>query len=746
MPDILEINEFFVEGNNQERSHALLHITEPSNPEERKKGYFFAVAEINNGSLEQIEHLQQMIDDLESGYYETDDVENKNAFELTLEYINRRGHHILQYQNSLTHCLIGVLRKNEVSFAYHGNPNVILFYKNNKNELEQIDVMDGQEPDLDGDHLFSSIIQGNVNIGDYLYIATPHVTDYFTHDRVQKIINTRSTRKSTEHIQKVLGDLDSDLSFGGILLHYLTEIPKTGKSSLYQEKGSDASINQLLTREKTTEEILSPPILRGVKNRMGKYKEARHKKKEKKIINEENNNKRRGNVETNFRERKTKESLLNTILISIGKALVLLVVSSWRFLKKSTLFIGRSLVLLILFISNKDNKRVDVIKNFKKDINTKKEKISGLPLLSKILFISSAILVIIFITSITIYKTRENKTALNQTYANQIQAIIDKKNAADASIIYGDDQRAVILLKEAEDIITNLPQNDQIKLDKALELTSEVNEILMKLRNITTVETSLISDLSQLNPNGKTSHLVQIDNTLIAYSEKDSNFYKINLLDNSAETKDHTTINDLSVASTPKEQDMIMFVSSDNNIAEYNKESSLMSTKDIAFPVDNVKLSDIFIYNRKLYTLDSSNNQIYRHNQTQTGYDKGTAWIKDENINIKDAVSLAVDGDLFVLKSNGEIIKMSAGYQEEFNISGLEPSLDNPSKIWTYNGLNNIYILESTNKRVVVLDKEGKMLNQYTTDIWQNPTDMIVNEVEKIIYVLDSNKIYKFGY
>src|SRR3989344_2445824 len=43
----LQIHEFFVEGGESERSHVLLHITEPSTPEEREKGYFFAVCELN---------------------------------------------------------------------------------------------------------------------------------------------------------------------------------------------------------------------------------------------------------------------------------------------------------------------------------------------------------------------------------------------------------------------------------------------------------------------------------------------------------------------------------------------------------------------------------------------------------------------------------------------------------------------------------------------------------------------------
>ena len=47
-----------------------------------------------------------MIDDLESGYYETNDEPEKNSFEITLEYINRRGHHILENKEALINVLL----------------------------------------------------------------------------------------------------------------------------------------------------------------------------------------------------------------------------------------------------------------------------------------------------------------------------------------------------------------------------------------------------------------------------------------------------------------------------------------------------------------------------------------------------------------------------------------------------------------------------------------------------------------
>ena len=50
----MHLNEFFVEGSSPEESHVLLNITEPSTPEERGKGYFFAICEIFNGDNDYI--------------------------------------------------------------------------------------------------------------------------------------------------------------------------------------------------------------------------------------------------------------------------------------------------------------------------------------------------------------------------------------------------------------------------------------------------------------------------------------------------------------------------------------------------------------------------------------------------------------------------------------------------------------------------------------------------------------------
>jgi len=53
--------------------------------------------------------------------------------------------------------------------------------------------------------------------------------------------------------------------------------------------------------------------------------------------------------------------------------------------------------------------------------------------------------------------------------------------------------------------------------------------------------------------------------------------------------------------------------------------------------------------------------------------------------------------------------------------------------------------LEPTNKRLVIIDKTGKMVKQYTADEWIGPTGFQVDEKKQRVYILDDNKIYIFN-
>jgi hypothetical protein len=95
------------------------------------------------------------------------------------------------------------------------------------------------------------------------------------------------------------------------------------------------------------------------------------------------------------------------------------------------------------------------------------------------------------------------------------------------------------------------------------------------------------------------------------------------------------------------------------------------------------------------------------------------------------------------LKNNGEIIKLSKGIKQNFSIQGLEPALKNGGKIWTYTDLNYIYILDSLEKRIIIIDKNGNLKSQIKAGEFEKPSDMVIDEENKVGFVVDTSTIFK---
>ncbi|EKE06765.1 MAG: hypothetical protein ACD_18C00283G0008 [uncultured bacterium] len=750
MKNGLEIQEFFVEGSNQRASHVLLHIAEPITQTEKDKGYFFAIIEVSGSYSEQISQLQQIVDDIEIKYYDEENTNIDNYFESVLQEINQQSHNILQYKDSTVSALVGIIQKRHLILAYHGSPNAYLFFAG-KEGLRSTEIIDREETENTG-QLFSSVVEGDMKDDDYLYVATPSVTGHFSPDRVRKIIQNRATKQGAMHIQKVLENLQDEKSFGGIVFH----TPKTQlevkryRNTQADDIGSQESMDDLLNTTRNTADTLSPSLLKNIKDKINSSfrKNKDNTNLDKKIIKKTSRGvTTHGNIETNFRNNKKdkNQKLSEKLLVLIGKVLVFIFTGIFFVFKKVLTTILSWISNIFYLITNKSGKRTIIADRFITALNERRERVRNVSMISKILFIALILLAVIFLSSIVYIKIKENKEAKIAQYENMLQTINDKKDDAEAKLLYGEDSKALEILDEAKLMINNLSQNTDEEKTKYNELITSINEILNKLQKMNNVETEIIADFNNSKPSDPLQKIINIGDDIFAYSEKDKNMYKVNIISKDIETKNHENQTNLQTATTPKEEDKIIFLSKDNSVFEYTKLTGSLSKKDIGFPSDNANITNIAIYNRKLYSLSPSTEQIYKHSQTQTGYDRGTAWITQKSSSLSKAISIAIDGDVFVLTSDAKILHFYGGQEKAFEIQGVHPELKNPTEIWTYADSDYLYLLDPENKRIVLLDKDGNFIEQFTSSEWKKPNNMLVDEDNKVVYVLDDNKIYKFS-
>ncbi len=92
-----------------------------------------------------------------------------------------------------------------------------------------MDLVSDEPEESETTQVFQQIVQGKISVEDYLFISTPHVGDYFSSDRLHKIISSRPVRQSAEHLERVLSELKNKLSFGGLLVHLISTKDVTEK-------------------------------------------------------------------------------------------------------------------------------------------------------------------------------------------------------------------------------------------------------------------------------------------------------------------------------------------------------------------------------------------------------------------------------------------------------------------------------------------------------------------------------------
>ncbi len=176
------------------------------------------------------------------------------------------------------------------------------------------------------------------------------------------------------------------------------------------------------------------------------------------------------------------------------------------------------------------------------------------------------------------------------------------------------------------------------------------------------------------------------------------------------------------------------------------------SEVSVTLPVgwEQVRAADVYI--DALYFLIPAENQIYRSYITGDEFDEPTAWV-GTGAGLADAVSLTIDGDIYVVKSEvGEVLKMTQGSVQEWKIRELDQPLKTPSDIFTTTDSNFLYVADPGNRRLVMIAKEGGLYNRQfvyvgeEANVWTRMQDIWVEEAESTIYLLDNSKIYEISY
>lgn len=296
------------------------------------------------------------------------------------------------------------------------------------------------------------------------------------------------------------------------------------------------------------------------------------------------------------------------------------------------------------------------------------------------------------------------------------------------------------LLTEVDKEVASLSGFTQGKKDKDLAyIKSGFGEILGIATGIKKSSGELVIDLSLVRDGMTGTKIVFRDNKLWVLDQLGSRLVSIDPAKKSAKViagKDT-----LGESKTLAVYPGVTTILGEKGIVECSVIGNQCSVK-VKFDEGWGNVVDMGMFAGNIYVISGLG--VWRHQKTDTGYGARQSWLADtEKIDELSGVqNMAIDGFIWMIRNNGQILKYVRGVKENVNISGLDLAFGNNARIYTDDEADKLYVLDPINKRVVVLKKTGEYENQYLWDDISQTTSITVDEKGNKIYLLGGSKIW----
>jgi hypothetical protein len=380
---------------------------------------------------------------------------------------------------------------------------------------------------------------------------------------------------------------------------------------------------------------------------------------------------------------------------------------------------------------------VSKLKNFKFQIKKPNFKWPRLPQIKfeyfqnlsasgKFFFISFSIFLLLFAGNLIVYANKLHGKKVTNQINSQAETLAKDLADVQSSLIYKNDETASKFLTQAE---TDFAALKKLNSTKAQEFATELKNLQDQVNKVSVInEPKLFVELKH--------HPVFLAQTSIGllFANQDSNSLSLFA---SGKLTDYFLLNSLKdpITGIANFSPAGVVVSAGNGI--YHVDSTLKQFEPVT-NINNAELAGIKTYSSGLYALNPPAGQVVKMTYTKGKF-------VTVNINagdLKNIRDFGADKDIYLLYPD-QINKVTNGQVQKFTLPRLSDPLSNASRIFV---ATNLYILEPNKKRVVILNKNGQLLNQIYLPSTESMSDLAVDEAGRNLFILDDNKLYKITF
>ena len=759
--------------NNEQKAESAsdIYIAQPDNDREALVGKLFVMAEIQSTGPDAPKVLEFLIKNINYNYYQSekvilkeriDTISIESIFESALaktnkdlaDFITQEKIKISPYAFNVS---ISVLYKNEIYFSGAGKNKTLLLYKEKsslkpkrreEDEQENIEykISDvGEAPEseaLNINKLFSNVVSGKIPVNGYFLVINEALSEYLSNKQLIRIITKLSPAGAAEQIRNLLEQINSYVSFLGIIIKNTVAANLTGeeiKSRLEEEILVEDYKPEITRTEEKTEEIMTPAGIINLKKwtkAIGdKFKTAQPASapKESKpargmfLLKEKIFFKKRNNL---FSPEKIKKF----------------------FQKLWEIIIMLAALIPKIFRRNSDNDndmKIDSPASTPEAGTKAPLIISGKQI--KIILIVALICLGGFFINLLITNQRNQSDAKLRGFNSLISSISGNQDKIDADFIYGNKTDAKQLYELDNDLLAQIPAADRSRQTVQALFDRQKGELL-KIQNINNVSgLAKIADFSNLLIQAAPQNLLYAGGMVYAGDGQNDAIFKIDVKQNIVTANYNLDIASSGPLTFPSAgQNSAIYYLSGNNIFQMNKNGSSSLLK-ITLPSQSTNITGLQAYSDKIYLIDKSLNQIYRYTLGTGSFANKYKWLS-QNGSFATSSGIFIDdsGNLFILYSNGLIEKYLKGKKVDLPFDTVSPPITAATRMIAVTNSSNpnynyFYVLEPSAKRLMIWNSKGVYLAQYIFTDLNNIKDFAVNTTDNQIYILAGPAVYQMA-
>ena len=721
--------------NSPKNLNSEFYIAQPDGVKENLGGKLFMLIQSDAKRSDLIELADFLVSLLDKYYYEDekillreklDNLKVENIFEAMLAKINNDLSAYLEDSknkiNLKTLSLsIGVAYNNEIYFSQLGNNKSFVIYKK-EDQFETLKLNQEDENEENTfkpqiNKLFSNVISGEIPTGAFFVLCNENLSEYISSETFKGIITNLPPLGASEQIKNKLKEINARVPFSAVIVK---NTYGQSEAENYKQENIKASTSLKQTEEKTAKLLSTAGLINKdkLKQRFNKIKKLiQPTTKPKKVL----------------MPKKDKEATVENLKPSSG--------NQRKVQLKDKIFMKKKPGILAFF---KDIISVipGIAKNSWKSTNKNKPaKILNFRKREKLIFTGILALIIIFVGSILIINYQNKIAEEKLAYQEQVREIEKNQNQIDSYLLYGNEDSALSLLQETQDLIASLDQEKPERKETYQEFKSKSEEQLAKLRHVVNISLDKLVDLPN---NQQASSMIAIDNSLYLSNENNSSLYKVDIDSMNIETINlETSLNNLAYPSLDNFNNLY-YLQDENSILQILLPEQEIQNINLDLPSDNAEISAMEGYGTRFYILDKNNSQVYRYNNNTNSLSFNANWINNTE-DLSNPVDMEIDISIFFLSEDGSVSKFSSGQKEDFNMDAVDPKINNAKKLILTD--TNAYILEENSNRLLQFEfadpNKTKLdfKNQYYFENINNIDDIFIDN-DNILYLLEGSRVY----